>query len=64
MAEKQPGRLLGNPIFEEVRPDVWEQSAIRDDLRETLRCLKWGKLYGLISEEAYETGKEKIIQTS
>lgn len=38
-----------------------EMALLEENHYETLRCLKWGKIYGIISEEAYQNQKVEVL---
>ena len=44
-----------------LEPDRQPAEGGSDELRESLRCLKWGREVGLISDEAYEDGKVEVL---
>ena len=54
-----PSRFLGSAEQVEVSPP--NPSLARENHDETLVCLKYGRLYGVISPEAYEAGKADLL---
>ena len=57
--EAEPTRLARSSDRVQVSP-VYSSSASENHY-ETMVCLKYGRLYGVISLEAYESGKADLL---